>query len=141
MTKRGKEHFVMYLPDLLRSGIAKTLPATGAMHDPQKEHACVAGCIKISVGEARWQRILEHLAKTRICKDQLPSRVTFGDGTVMDSFEGAPTLHLALTSLNDCTSMSRKAIAEWLETLPDEKLHVGFGQDRESDPLTELQAA
>jgi hypothetical protein len=131
----------MYLPDLLRSGIAETLPTTGAMHDPSKEQACALGCIKISVDKARWQRILEHLAKTTICKHQLPSGVVFGEGTVMASFGGTPTLHLALTSLNDCTDMSREAIAEWFATLPDEKLNVGFGQDRESDPLTELQSA
>jgi len=131
----------MYLPDLLRGGIAETLPMTGTMHDPSKEQACALGCIKISTDEARWQRILEHLAQTTIYKHQLPSGVTFAEDAVIATLDDTPTLHLALTSLNDRTGMSREAIAEWLETLPDEKLHVGFGQDRESDPLTELQAA
>ena len=131
----------MYLPNLIREGIADTLPTTGTMHDPSKEQACALGCIKISVDEARWQRILEHLAQTTIYKHQLPSRVTFPDDSVIANLNDTPTLHLALTSLNDCTPMSRKAIAEWLETLPDEKLSVGFGHDRDTDPLTKLQAA
>ena len=131
----------MYLPDLIRDGIADTLPATGVMHDPQKEHACALGCIKISVDEARWERILEHLARTTIYEHQLPSGVAFAEDTVIANLDDTPTLHLALTSLNDCTGMSRKAIAEWLETLPDDKLNVGFGHDRDTDPLTELQAA
>jgi len=130
----------MYLPDLIRDGIADTLPLTGTMHDPSKERACALGCIKISVGEARWQRILEHLARTTIYKHQLPSEVALGSDTVMASLDGTPTLHLALTSLNDCTPMSREAIAEWLGTLPDEKIYVGFGHDRDIDPLAKLQA-
>ena len=131
----------MYLPDLLRSGIADTLPMTGTMHDPSREQACALGCIKISVDEARWQRILEHLARTTIYEHQLPSGVSFPDDSVIANLNDTPTLHLALTSLNDRTDMSRKAIAEWLETLPDEKLSVGFGHDRDTDPLTKLQAA
>jgi len=131
----------MYLPDLLRNGIAKTLPTTGTMHDSSKEQACALGCIKISTDEARWQRIQEHLARTTIYEHQLPSRVTFAEDTVIANLDDTPTLHLALTSLNDCTGMSRGAIAEWLETLPDDKLSVGFGHDRDTDPLTELQTA
>jgi hypothetical protein len=131
----------MYLPDLIQQGIAETLPAEGTLHDPQQEYACALGCAKVVLDEARWTRVREHLTRTKVCRHSLPDDVTFESDTVIREIDDSPSLHLVITSLNDLTGMSRKAIAEWLETLPSGKIDIGFGQDRDTDPLQELQAA
>jgi len=119
---------------LMRHGIKETLPATGAMHDPEKEQACALGCIKIALDEPRWHRVKSYLANTTIDAGRLPDVEIMEDTVLANVIEdsGSPSLHLILTSLNDMTSMSRTAIANWLDReLSDHERIVRFGKDRD----------
>jgi len=122
------------LVSLLRKGIEDTLPLTGKMCNKSRSRACVLGCIKLSTDLARWYRIHEQISKTTIAKDRLPD-VEIGEGTVLGTVlqdTDEPSLHLVLTTLNDKTSMSRTAIAEWLDhELTDKERTVLFGKARD----------
>jgi len=129
---------------LLREGIAQTYPTKRTLHDDAGTHACATGCIKLALTRGktdadspRWARVREHLAKTRIDWDRLPAqKAEVPEDSVLKhearSDPSRASLMLVLTTLNDYTSMSRDAIAEWMASeLDDIERTVYFGADRE----------
>lgn len=134
------------VPTLMRKGIALTDPIEREYYvydgDPIPKNiskACALGTIKVVTDEARYTYVMTTLADTQVAKAKIP-HLPDPDGSnparVLNERldrHGQANLQLIIASLNDYTDMSREAIAEWLDTLPDHKTQVEFEVGPEPD--------
>lgn len=123
------------IPSLIEDGCEETDPITAALYITEDDgdlpqeatKACALGTALVASDSARFDRIVDHLATTRIEEEMLPDvDIRGAKMNAVFRAEGRANLHLVITTLNDRTDMSREAIAQWLDTLPDYKTQVAF---------------
>jgi len=120
---------------LMREGIEATAPLRNRCVSDDRTRASAMGAVQVALERfyeghtEAWERVREHLLTTRIDSSRLPQQLLSVEASrVMELHQAErPTLHLAVSTLNDEEVMTRTKIADWLgETLHTEERTVSM---------------